>query len=152
MTIRRSVDKAGKEGPPKGGRNREVPLSAQTVLMLKRHKHLKGPYVFCDASGDPLTHNMLTPVVPQICRKAGLAKRITFHGLRHTFASHLVMRGVQLKSVQELLGHTTIHMTMRYAHLSPNVNRESVNLLDRPPTSGDILETEATNKKTSAVS
>ena len=43
-----------------------------------------------------------------------------------------VMRGVPLKAVQELLGHSTIQMTMRYAHLAPEVTRDAVNLLDRP--------------------
>jgi site-specific recombinase XerD len=43
-------------------------------------------------------------IVPAACRRAGLAKRLTMHDLRHTFASHLVMRGVALKAVQELLG------------------------------------------------
>ncbi len=65
------------------------------------------------------------------CRRAGL-RRIGWHVLRHTFASHLVMRGVPLKAVQELMGHATIDMTMRYAHLSPHVAREAVKVLDAP--------------------
>jgi len=60
---------------------------------------------------------------------AGLG-RIGWHVLRHSFASHLVMRGAVIKQVQELLGHADIKMTMRYAHLSPEARREAVALLD----------------------
>jgi site-specific recombinase XerD len=62
---------------------------------------------------------------------------------RHTFASHLVMRGVPLKAVQELLGHATIEMTMRYSHLSPEVTRDAVKVLDRGPR-GQYLGNERT--------
>jgi site-specific recombinase XerD len=62
-------------------------------------------------------------------QRAGL-RRIGWRVLRHTFASHLVMRGAPLKAVQELLGHATIEMTMRYAHLSSDTRRDAVALLD----------------------
>lgn len=120
------------EGTPKGGQTREVPLSNEAIATLKAHRHLKGDYVFCETNGKRLTHSRVKSVVPSTCKKAGLAKRLTTHDLRHTFASHLLMRGVALKAVQELLGHATMEMTMRYAHLSPEVKREAVQVLDRP--------------------
>ena len=49
--------------------------------------------------------------------------RIGWHGLRHTCGSHLAMRGVPLKLIQDLMGHATIDMTMRHAHLSPDMHR-----------------------------
>jgi len=125
------------EGPPKGGRNRKVPLSDEAIAVLKAHRHLKGPYVFCETDGARLTHSRVKDVVPSTCKKAQLAKRLTTHGLRHTFASHLVMRGVSLMAVKELLGHESIEMTLRYSHLSPDVKRDAVKLLDAPATAGN---------------
>lgn len=132
LMVRRTLwDK--QEVLPKGGQAREVPLGDEVIAALKAHRHLRGPYVFCDETGARLTHSKVKRVVPGACAKAGLAKRLTTHGLRHTFASHLVMLGQSLKAVQELLGHTTIEMTMRYAHLSPDVKRDAVRLLDSLP-------------------
>jgi integrase len=125
------------EGTPKAGRTREVPLSNEAIATLKSHRHLKGDYVFCETDGRRLTHSRVKGVVPSTCKKAGLAKRLTTHDLRHTFASHLVMRSVALKAVQELLGHATMEMTMRYAHLSPEVRREAVQVLDRSEPGGN---------------
>jgi integrase len=142
LIVRRSLWR-GQEGSPKGGHNRKVPLSDVALAALKAHRHLRGPYVFCDERGNHLTHSMLKDVVPRACAGAKLAKRITTHGLRHTFASHLVMRGASLKAVQELLGHESIEMTLRYSHLTPGVKREAIQLLDwgdtaRPSTPGPL--------------
>ncbi len=75
---------------------------------------------------------MVKDVVPSTCTRAKLSKRITTHGLRHTFASHLVMRGASLMAVKELLDHESIEMTLRYSHPSPDVKRDAVRMLDAP--------------------
>ena len=69
-------------------------------------------------------------------------RKIGWQTLRHSFASHLAMRGVPLKAIQQLMGHSTIEMTMRYAHLSPDVRKDPVRLLDRG-SYGNLTATEA---------
>jgi integrase len=65
----------------------------------------------------------------KVCEKAGVG-RLGIHVLRHTFASRLVMAGVDLRTVQELMGHKDIAMTMRYAHLSSNHKRAAMEALE----------------------
>jgi integrase len=130
VTVRQNAVK-GRLGTPKSGKAREIALSNDTVAALKAHRHLRGPLVFCTMEGRMLKYTELRHPLWRACRKAGL-RMVQWHSLRHSFASHLVMRGVALKAVQELLGHSTIQMTMRYAHLAPQVTRDAVNLLDRP--------------------
>jgi integrase len=80
---------------------------------------LASTLIFPNPVGEPMT------VVPRgfkrAVKEAGLAGTgVTFHTLRHTFASHLVMAGVDLPSLKELMGHSSIQTTMRYAHLAPD--------------------------------
>ncbi len=130
LMVRRSYY-LGHVTTPKGGREREIPLSPQLVDFLKHNRHLKSELVFCKSDGHRRLYDGSIDALRFVCLKAGLRK-IGWHVLRHTFASHLVMKGVPLKTVQELLGHATIEMTMRYAHLSPEVKRDAVSLLDSP--------------------
>jgi len=64
------------------------------------------------------------------CRKVGI-KGFHFHDLRHTFASQLVMYGVDITTISKLLGHATLTMTLRYAHLAPDHLKSAVDVLSR---------------------
>jgi len=118
-------------GPTKTGKIREVPLSGLALQALTAHQHQRGPLVFCASDGRMFRRNETYAPLNRALARAGL-RSIGWHCLRHTFASHLVMRGARLKAVQELLGHANILMTMRYSHLAPEVSRDAVRLLDRP--------------------
>jgi integrase len=128
LRVRRSVTR-GVITEPKSGKGRDVALGDEALSALKTERHLRGPLIFCDAEARMWKKNECKHPLWRACKKAGL-RQIGWHVLRHTFASHLVMRGAALKVVQELLGHATIEMTMRYAHLSPDVPRQAVKLLD----------------------
>jgi integrase len=128
LVVNRTVSR-GRVGSPKNGRTREVPLGREILRTLKEHRHLKGDLVFPGPQARLLHRNETKHPLWRACKRAGL-RPVGWHALRHTFASHLAMRGAPLKAIQELLGHSTIEMTTRYAHLSPNVSREVVGLLD----------------------
>jgi site-specific recombinase XerD len=106
-----------------------VSIGKVAIAARQAHRHLRGELVFSDLDGNMLTTGACKWPIWRACKRAGL-RRIGWHALRHTFASHLVMRGAPLKAVQELLGHSTIEMTMRYAHLSSDVKQAAVRLLD----------------------
>jgi integrase len=131
IVVRRSVTRRVVT-TPKSGKKREVDLGDEAITALKNARHLKGPLVFCGDDGRMLGKNEVKHPLWRACRKAGL-RQIGWHVLRHTYASHLAMRGAPLKAIQELLGHATIEMTMRYSHLSPGVRRDVVRMLDGLP-------------------
>ena len=113
----------------KNGERREIPINgtvrdALTGLM----RRLDSPYVFVDAEG--IRYKDVKRSFKSACRKAGI-KDFRFHDLRHTFASHLVMAGIDITTVKDLLGHKTLTMTLRYAHLAPSHRVKAVDILDR---------------------
>jgi len=128
IMVRRAVAR-GKIGTPKSGKSREVSIGKFAIAALQAHRHLRGELVFSDLGGKMLTTGACKWPIWRACKRSGL-RRVGWHLLRHTFASHLVMRGAPLKAVQELLGHSTMEMTMRYAHLSPDVRQAAARLLD----------------------
>jgi integrase len=120
----------GRFDTPKGNRSRLVPLNERASRALEGQRHRRGALVFCREDGSPYPDHQLRAPIRRARKRAGL-REVGWHVLRHTFASQLVMRGASLKQVQELLGHRDIKTTMRYAHLSPEVKRDAVVLLDR---------------------
>lgn len=134
INVRQSIVR-GMIGLPKSGKPREIPLCDEAIEALAAHRHQRGTLVFCDAEGKALTAGLLAWPLKRALKRAGL-REIGWHVLRHTFASHLAMRGVPLKVIQELLGHASIATTMIYAHLAPHVARDAVRVLDRARPAG----------------
>ncbi|MDO8408120.1 MAG: tyrosine-type recombinase/integrase [bacterium] len=115
-------------GSPKSNRERHIDMTADLYGMLLKKKKATG-FVFLDADGKPSGPYCLGRKLASLCKKAGL-RHIGWHVLRHTFASHLVMRGAPLAAVQKLMGHSSIEMTMRYTHLAPSTLRTAIDLLN----------------------
>jgi integrase len=127
LTIRQSYA-MGVLGSTKSDRIRHIPISDSVRHTLYRIRKDKG-LVFTDTQGNPLNQCQCVYRLYAICKKAGLRK-IGWHTLRHTFASHLVQAGANLVAVQGLLGHSDIRTTMRYAHINRAALREAIGILD----------------------
>jgi integrase len=130
LRVRRSSSDGKMEQGPKTKRERAIELSPELVDALRRHRHLRGRHVFCRVGGKPLTRDMANASLARAVRNAGI-RHVSWRVLRHTFASQLLMAGRSLKEVQELLGHTDVKTTLRYAHLAPTARRDAVASLDR---------------------
>jgi integrase len=113
---------------PKSNRTRHIPLDIDLYTMLYQRKQDTG-YVFLAVDGRPFTSDRLCAAMRRLCRSAGFRK-IGWHTLRHTFASHLAMRGVPLPAIKDLMGHATITTTMRYAHVAPSTLRAAIEMLN----------------------
>jgi site-specific recombinase XerC len=128
---------------PKGGRLRRIPLTVRLATALREHRQLRGPLVLCDEQGAMLKHRAVLAGVRRAARR-GKVQDSGVHVLRHTFCSHLSMRGAPVRAIQELAGHADLSTTQRYMHLSPAAIEGSIRLLDQAsagPSRGDIVET-----------
>lgn len=121
----------GQIGTPKSGKNRDIPLNQTALNALESLKDQQHQLVFCKKSGQTWTYRQCNYALEKACKNANISP-IQWHTLRRTFPSYLIIKGVSLKAVQELLGHSTQLMTKRYAHLTPNVRYDAVSILDQP--------------------
>jgi integrase/recombinase XerD len=118
----------------KGNKQRLVPIHADALKALEnycvnaRPALLKGkasPYVFVTARGGPLTRQAFWAAVKVNGRKAGIYHNLSPHVLRHTFATHLLEGGADLRSVQAMLGHSDLSTTEIYTHVVRSRLRET---------------------------
>jgi integrase/recombinase XerD len=114
----------------KGNKQRIVPLGKPAIAALEEylekqrprltHAHPEAPWVFVSRGGRALTREMLWILVKKYVRRAKLNGKVSPHTLRHSFATHLLAGGADLRTVQELLGHANIRTTQHYTHVDRN--------------------------------
>src|SRR5207302_6227229 len=111
----------------KGNKQRIVPLGRVAINALRAYLERlrpqliqsapETPWVFVSRGGKKLTREMLWVLVKKYVKRAGLPGKVSPHTLRHSFATHLLAGGADLRTVQELLGHASIQTTQHYTHV-----------------------------------
>lgn len=139
MTVRSSEWK-GQITETKGRKSRLVPLAEPLETAMREHRHLRSGRVLSCDDGRPLTQKMIRTTVQRAERCASL-RALGVHALRHTFCSHLAMRGVPARAIQELAGHAHLSTTMGYMHLSPAAVESAIRTLEIGTERGENGET-----------
>jgi integrase len=112
----------------KSGKPRQIPINGQLRgTLLECFHRAQNEYVFLNDEGKK--YKDVRTAFTNALKRAKLPSDFRFHDLRHTFASQMVMAGIDLVTVREILGHSNIKTTMRYAHLSPVHKREALEIL-----------------------
>jgi len=118
----------------KGGKDRYVMLSVQLLGILRTYWRLARPTHWLFPGRDPskpIDVQVLHAACRSACAAAGLAKRVTVHTLRHSFATHLLENGADIRIIQVLLGHSNLSSTARYTQVSNGLIRRTESPLDR---------------------
>lgn len=122
----------------KGGKERLIPISQATIKTLylyfegeRKHLPIKPRHtdtVFINRRGSGLSRQMVFLIIKDLAEKAGIKKNIGPHTIRHSFATHLLEGGADLRAVQQMLGHSSISTTEIYTHISDQYLREVISL------------------------
>ncbi|KAA8483377.1 integrase/recombinase XerD [Arcticibacter tournemirensis] len=120
----------------KGDKERLVPIGSEAIKYLKIYleeirvhsplKPCKEDFVFLNRFGGPLSRVMIFMIIKDLAKKIGLNKKISPHTFRHSFATHLIEGGADLRAVQEMLGHESITTTEIYTHLDRDYLRDVI--------------------------
>ena len=130
-----TIDQAewkGHVGLPKGNKIRVIPMTSRLCAALKAHRHLRGARVLVRDDGETATAKVIEKWLHAAQRLASLPDKGP-HTLRHSFCSHLAMRAVPARAIQELAGHVNLSTTQRYMHLSPAALDRAIRALEEPP-------------------
>jgi integrase/recombinase XerD len=120
----------------KGSKERVIPLGRKAIMSLKRYlgitrpkllKRKESEFLFLNRFGKKISRQSLWKIIKKYARQARIKKPIRPHILRHSFATHLLERGADLRSVQEMLGHANISTTQIYTH----INKERLKTIHR---------------------
>lgn len=120
----------------KGNKERLVPISNKAMTEIRYYcenyrnhlplKRMHEDFIFLNRNGRPLTRVMVFTIIKQLAEKAGIHKSISPHTFRHSFATHLIEGGADLRAVQEMLGHESILTTEIYTHIDREFLREAI--------------------------
>ena len=128
----------------KGNKDRMVMLPFSIVAYLQDYRNLSpsDDWVFTGQyKGEALSTRTVQQVMHDAVAKAGLEKKATVHTLRHSFATHLLESGTDIRYIQQLMGHSSIKTTMIYTHITPKAERKIVSPLD------NLVQSKLTPKK-----
>ena len=126
----------------KGGAGRDIPLSPALLVTLREYWCWKKPRIYLFPSSErkrgkeqPISDHTVWYACAEAARHAGLTKRVSPHCLRHSFATHLLEAGTDLRTIHILLGHGDLETTAKYLHLSQRHLRAVANPLESLPLS-----------------
>lgn len=131
----------------KGNKQRLVPISQQAVREIERYmsdratldiKAGEEDYLFLNRRGRHLSRVMVFYIVRDACERCGIKKSVSPHTLRHSFATHLLENGANLRAIQQMLGHESITTTEIYVHLDKHFLRQEV--LEHHPRNTPLLK------------